>query len=264
MTRQDHAGDVPTEEPGCFAGALLILLGLAGLIAIGWAVIAAPGWPGKTSGILIGLGLWAPLAGMIAHENAHRFPWVLTILYMLILIGGGIAIPVFLGPSPAPEPAPAAPATVTTTATTTVTRTTTVTTTPEEEDDDQMTSSTGAHRGEADRRRRSFVDVDGGWRASAEPAATETREPAGTGTAGGSGTAGTAAAGGSGASGGSGAPGTGAGAAAPPATESSGYRYFPNCAAAWDAGAAPMDEGDPGYRPGLDRDGDGRACEPKP
>ena len=37
--------------------------------------------------------------------------------------------------------------------------------------------------------------------------------------------------------------------------------YYPNCAAARAAGAAPMRVGDPGYRAGLDRDGDGVACE---
>jgi hypothetical protein len=37
--------------------------------------------------------------------------------------------------------------------------------------------------------------------------------------------------------------------------------YYSNCAAARAAGAAPLRRGDPGYRPGLDRDGDGVACE---
>ena len=37
--------------------------------------------------------------------------------------------------------------------------------------------------------------------------------------------------------------------------------YYPNCAAARAAGAAPLYAGQPGYRSGLDRDGDGRACE---
>ena len=37
--------------------------------------------------------------------------------------------------------------------------------------------------------------------------------------------------------------------------------YYPNCAAARAAGAAPMRAGDPGYRAGLDRDGDEVACE---
>lgn len=37
--------------------------------------------------------------------------------------------------------------------------------------------------------------------------------------------------------------------------------YYPNCAAARAAGAAPIRAVDPGYRAGLDRDGDGVACE---
>jgi len=37
--------------------------------------------------------------------------------------------------------------------------------------------------------------------------------------------------------------------------------YYPDCAAARAAGAAPLHRGDPGYRSGLDRDGDGVACE---
>jgi hypothetical protein len=37
--------------------------------------------------------------------------------------------------------------------------------------------------------------------------------------------------------------------------------YFENCDAARAAGAAPIYRGEPGYRPGLDRDGDGVACE---
>ncbi|MDX2004631.1 MAG: excalibur calcium-binding domain-containing protein [Meiothermus sp.] len=37
--------------------------------------------------------------------------------------------------------------------------------------------------------------------------------------------------------------------------------YYPSCAAARAAGAAPVRVGEPGYRPGLDRDGDGVACE---
>lgn len=41
----------------------------------------------------------------------------------------------------------------------------------------------------------------------------------------------------------------------------SGSTYYPDCAAARAAGAAPLSVGDPGYRPGLDRDGDGHACE---
>lgn len=37
--------------------------------------------------------------------------------------------------------------------------------------------------------------------------------------------------------------------------------YYANCAAAKAAGAAPIYQGQPGYRSGLDRDGDGIACD---
>jgi hypothetical protein len=37
--------------------------------------------------------------------------------------------------------------------------------------------------------------------------------------------------------------------------------YYANCAEARAAGAAPMTAGEPGYRPGLDRDKDGIACD---
>jgi len=37
--------------------------------------------------------------------------------------------------------------------------------------------------------------------------------------------------------------------------------YFDNCRAARKAGAAPLHSGEPGYRSGLDGDGDGVACE---
>lgn len=37
--------------------------------------------------------------------------------------------------------------------------------------------------------------------------------------------------------------------------------YYANCSAARAAGAAPIRAGEPGYRPALDRDGDGIACE---
>ncbi|WIM68803.1 excalibur calcium-binding domain-containing protein [Corynebacterium breve] len=37
--------------------------------------------------------------------------------------------------------------------------------------------------------------------------------------------------------------------------------YYANCAAARAAGVAPLYTGSPGYRSGLDRDGDGIACE---
>ena len=59
---------------------------------------------------------------------------------------------------------------------------------------------------------------------------------------------------GSGATGGSGSTDGGNSA---PATAA----YFANCSAARAAGQAPLYVGDPGYRSGLDRDGDGVACE---
>jgi len=37
--------------------------------------------------------------------------------------------------------------------------------------------------------------------------------------------------------------------------------YYANCSAARAAGAAPIRRGQPGYRPALDRDNDGIACE---
>lgn len=37
--------------------------------------------------------------------------------------------------------------------------------------------------------------------------------------------------------------------------------YYENCAAVRAAGKAPLHQGEPGYRSGLDRDGDGIACE---
>ena len=42
---------------------------------------------------------------------------------------------------------------------------------------------------------------------------------------------------------------------------SSGSAYYENCTAARAAGAAPIYAGEPGYRPGLDQNGDGIACE---
>lgn len=41
-------------------------------------------------------------------------------------------------------------------------------------------------------------------------------------------------------------------------------RYYPSCAWAEAAGAAPIMRGQPGYRPRLDADADGVACEPFP
>lgn len=53
---------------------------------------------------------------------------------------------------------------------------------------------------------------------------------------------------------------------APPASyvmpaASRGDAYYPNCASARAAGAAPIRRGQPGYSRKLDRDGDGVACE---
>jgi hypothetical protein len=49
-----------------------------------------------------------------------------------------------------------------------------------------------------------------------------------------------------------------------PTVEESGRSgvYYRNCDAVRAAGAAPLRMGQPGYRRGLDRDGDGVACEP--
>ncbi|HEX5239202.1 MAG TPA: excalibur calcium-binding domain-containing protein [Sphingomicrobium sp.] len=38
--------------------------------------------------------------------------------------------------------------------------------------------------------------------------------------------------------------------------------YYPSCHDAWAAGKASIHAGEPGYRPGLDGDNDGVACEP--
>jgi len=38
--------------------------------------------------------------------------------------------------------------------------------------------------------------------------------------------------------------------------------YYAGCSEARSAGAAPIYQGQPGYREGLDGDGDGVACEP--
>lgn len=52
-------------------------------------------------------------------------------------------------------------------------------------------------------------------------------------------------------------------AGATPVPERGGGRdvYYPNCAAARAAGAAPVRVGQPGYGRHLDRDGDGVGCE---
>jgi Excalibur calcium-binding domain len=46
-----------------------------------------------------------------------------------------------------------------------------------------------------------------------------------------------------------------------PAPTTGASVYYPNCKAACAAGVAPIYRGQPGYRSGLDRDGDGIACE---
>ncbi|GAA0302127.1 excalibur calcium-binding domain-containing protein [Sphingomonas oligophenolica] len=46
------------------------------------------------------------------------------------------------------------------------------------------------------------------------------------------------------------------------ATIAPSYAYYPNCDTARAAGAAPVYRGQPGYRPELDADDDGIACEP--
>jgi len=56
------------------------------------------------------------------------------------------------------------------------------------------------------------------------------------------------------------APGSARSSVAVPAPTPSSVSY-PNCAAVKAAGKSPLLRGQPGYRPGLDRDGDGRACE---
>jgi len=56
-------------------------------------------------------------------------------------------------------------------------------------------------------------------------------------------------------------PGAGSDPGGSSTTPGSGEVYFENCDAARAAGAAPVDAGDPGYGPHLDRDGDGIACE---
>ncbi|MBW3707144.1 calcium-binding protein [Streptomyces griseus] len=49
---------------------------------------------------------------------------------------------------------------------------------------------------------------------------------------------------------------------APGSADSAPAAYYENCDAARAAGAAPVEEGDPGYAPHRDRDGDGVGCEP--
>ncbi len=86
-----------------------------------------------------------------------------------------------------------------------------------------------------------------------------TQASGGSGTAGDSGAS--SGAGASGASGASGGSDSSGGSGYGPGRSSGGSAYYPNCAAARAAGAAPLYRGQPGYRPGLDRDNDGVACE---
>ncbi|MDO9338483.1 MAG: excalibur calcium-binding domain-containing protein [Caulobacter sp.] len=46
-----------------------------------------------------------------------------------------------------------------------------------------------------------------------------------------------------------------------PQAFSGGSTYYANCSEARAAGAAPLRRGEPGYRPAMDRDNDGVACE---
>jgi hypothetical protein len=46
-----------------------------------------------------------------------------------------------------------------------------------------------------------------------------------------------------------------------PAPTSGSGTYYKSCKEACAAGVAPIYKGQPGYRSGLDRDGDGIACE---
>ncbi|QQU89070.1 excalibur calcium-binding domain-containing protein [Corynebacterium glucuronolyticum] len=41
-------------------------------------------------------------------------------------------------------------------------------------------------------------------------------------------------------------------------------RYYSNCRDVWNTIGRPIHRNDPGYRPGLDRDGDGVGCEKRP
>lgn len=50
-------------------------------------------------------------------------------------------------------------------------------------------------------------------------------------------------------------------ASRPPAGRSSDTTYFRNCSEARAAGGVNIRRGEPGYRPALDRDNDGVACE---
>jgi hypothetical protein len=49
--------------------------------------------------------------------------------------------------------------------------------------------------------------------------------------------------------------------ARPTTTHPTSSAYYPNCTAVRAAGKAPLHRSDPGYRPALDRDKDGLACD---
>ncbi|MFJ6382518.1 excalibur calcium-binding domain-containing protein [Kitasatospora sp. NPDC092039] len=109
------------------------------------------------------------------------------------------------------------------------------------------------HRGDAGY--RAGLDSDG------DGTACETRP--GHGSSGGSGASG-GSTGGSSSTGGS-TGGSSGGTSSSGSSSSSGGgggdAYYANCSAAKAAGAAPLHRGEPGYRPALDRDGNGVACE---
>lgn len=56
-------------------------------------------------------------------------------------------------------------------------------------------------------------------------------------------------------------PAAGSGSSGSGGSSGGGAAYYANCTEARAAGAAPMYRGEPGYRSGLDRDGDGIACD---
>lgn len=53
----------------------------------------------------------------------------------------------------------------------------------------------------------------------------------------------------------------GRGGSPPPVTTLNHMTYYPDCDAVHDADVEPLRRGDAGYRPPLDRDGDGVACD---
>ncbi|WP_406207683.1 excalibur calcium-binding domain-containing protein [Kitasatospora sp. NBC_01560] len=120
------------------------------------------------------------------------------------------------------------------------------------------------HRGDAGYRAGLDADGDGvacestsGGGSSGSGGSSSGAGSSGGSASGGSSTGGSSTTGGSssstgGSSSSTGGSSAGGGGAAP---------YYANCTAARSAGAAPLHRGDAGYRPALDRDGDGVACE---